>query len=378
MNDKEYKYKILLVEDEPNIARLFNYVLTKAGYSVTFAENGLVGFNKVKAEKPDLIISDIMMPDVDGFEFRKMLLADNDLSTVPFVFLTAKGTEDDVLEGYNMAIEDYIVKTSSPKIVLAKIDSIFKSIKREREKAVEEVQHAADSLRTTLAPENTPNFEGYKINQYFQPFDKIPGGDFIDYIHLDEDNLVVILGDVMGKKWGAWYFAVAYAGYVRSAVRFAFQPNSSISAKEIMERINESIYNDERISEVFITLSIIILNKKQNSIKYCGAGDLPLLLISDKAESIRSEGVLLGFSAAGQYEDVEFRLNQGDKLYVFTDGIIETRNNEGEMFGKERFEKLLLECIKKENSLTEVVKEFSNYTGNKFDDDISIIEIAKI
>ncbi|MFH0736206.1 MAG: fused response regulator/phosphatase [bacterium] len=377
MNETEYKYKILLVEDEPNIARLFNYVLSKAGYNIIFAENGLVGYNKVKAEKPDLIISDIMMPEVDGFEFRKMLLADLQVASVPFVFLTAKGTEDDILEGYNMAIEDYIIKTSSPKIVLAKIDSIFKSIKREREKAVEEVQNAADSLRTALAPENPPKFVGFKINQYYQPFEKIPGGDFIDYIQLDENNLVVILGDVMGKKWGAWYFAVAYAGYVRSAVRFVFQSNNNISAKDIMEKINQSIYNDERISEVFITLSILIINNKQNSIKYCGAGDLPLLLINEKAESIKSEGVLLGLSDSGKYEDVEFILNPESKLYLFTDGIIETRNNAGELFGIERLGNLLTTSIKEENSLTEVIKEFSNYANKKFEDDISVIEITR-
>ena len=136
--------KILLVEDEPNIAMLFKYNLTKAGYLCETANNGKVGFEKVAEFQPDLIISDIMMPEVDGFEFRKMLLADSELAKIPFIFLTAKGSEEDILNGYDMDIEEYIIKTSSPRIVLAKIAAVLKVKAKEREKAVEEVHQAAD------------------------------------------------------------------------------------------------------------------------------------------------------------------------------------------------------------------------------------------
>lgn len=370
--------KILLVEDEPNIAKLFNYILTKAGYKVIYAENGQVGYKKTLEERPDLIISDIMMPEVDGFAFRKLLLSNPDLANIPFVFLTAKGTEEDILNGYNLNIEDYIVKTASPKIVVAKINSIFNSIHREQEKASQAVQNAANSLSAALAPVNSPNFNGFKIDFLHKPFNEIPGGDFIDFIQLNDNNLVVVLGDVMGKKWGAWYFAVAYAGYVRNAVRLVCNSVDNFSAKLIMEKLNEAIYNDERISQVFITLSIIILDNINNTIKYCGAGDLPLLLISnDNYKLISSDGLLLGFSLTGNYEDVELNLLPGDAAVVFTDGLTDIKNSNGNPLNMDEISKFLYYSHKNKNSLTDLVKELFELSNENFTDDLSIIKIIK-
>jgi sigma-B regulation protein RsbU (phosphoserine phosphatase) len=371
--------KILLVEDEPNIAKLFNYILTKAGYKVSYAENGSVGYKKTLEEKPDLIISDIMMPEVDGFEFRKMLLNNSQLADIPFVFLTAKGNEEDILDAYNLSIEDYIIKTASPKIVVAKIDAIFKSIKREREKANEAMQQAAENLSATLTPSNPPNFAGYEIECFNKPFDQIPGGDFIDFIQLDENNLVVVLGDVMGKKWGAWYFAVAYAGYVRNAVRMVCSSIDNFSAKLITEKLNEAIYYDERISQVFITLSILVINNKNNTVKYCGAGDLPLILIKDNdVKLVKSNGLLLGFSLEGNYEDIELSLNAGDSAYVFTDGLTDIKLNNGQILDFDAIQNIFLNSHKNKNSLTDLVKEFVSVSNEKFSDDLSIIKITKI
>ncbi len=370
--------KILLVEDEPNIAKLFNYILTKAGYKVTYAENGQVGYKKTLEEKPDLIISDIMMPEVDGFAFRKMLLSNPEVANIPFVFLTAKGTEEDILDGYNLNIEDYIVKTASPKIVVAKINSIFNSIHREQEKASQAVQNAASTLSSALAPVSVPSFNGFEIDFLHKPFNEIPGGDFIDFIQLNDNNLVVILGDVMGKKWGAWYFAVAYAGYVRNAVRLVCNSVDNYSAKLIMEKLNDAIYNDERISQVFITLSVIILDNKNNSIKYCGAGDLPLLLISnDNYKLVSSDGLLLGFSLTGNYEDVELSLLPGDSVVVFTDGLTDIKNSNGNTLNIEEICNYIYNSHKNKNSLTNLVKELYELSNETFTDDLSIIKITK-
>ena len=371
--------KILLVEDEPNIAKLFNYILTKAGYKVSYAENGNVGYKKTLEDKPDLIISDIMMPEVDGFAYRKMLLNNSDLADIPFVFLTAKGNEEDILDAYNLSIEDYIIKTASPKIVVAKIDSIFKSIKREREKANEAMQQAAGSLNATLNPVNPPTFDGFNIECYNKPFDEIPGGDFIDFIQVDENNLIVVLGDVMGKKWGAWYFAVAYAGYVRNAVRMVCNSIDNFSAKQITEKLNEAIYYDERISQVFITLSILVINNKNNTIKYCGAGDLPLLLIkNDEFNLVKSNGLLLGFSLTGNYDDIEITLDSGDSAIIFTDGLTDIKPDDGSILDIDSIIKIIFDSHKNKNSLTDLIKEFTSLSKEKFSDDLSIIKITKI
>jgi sigma-B regulation protein RsbU (phosphoserine phosphatase) len=367
--------KILLVEDEFNIAKLFTYNLTKAGFYCEHANNGREGLAQALKNKPDLIISDVMMPEMDGFEFRKKLLEDEDLKSIPFVFLTAKGAEDDILQGFDLEIEDYIIKTSSPKVVIAKVSAILKSLEKERVKIVDEVQKAADTMGAKVVPDEALSFDGFKIKHWHLPFKNVPGGDFIDYFKIDEDNIVIVLGDVMGKRWGAWYFAVAYAGYVRSATRFVLESVKENKPSDILHKVNESVFKDERISEVFITLSIILLDKKNKTAKYSGAGDLPIFYKSKEARLIQSTGLLLGFSKSGEYDDYEIQLNSGDEIFLVTDGITEARNKAGELYGQER----LIEFINKMNpavdSIEQIKKEILDFTGGDFDDDVSLITV---
>ncbi len=259
------------------MSRLFKYNLEKAGYECAVADSVDEALEIIKDKIPDVIVSDIMMPKTDGFEFRRMLMEIPSLKDIPFIFLTAKGSEEDILEGYDLGITDYVVKTAGPKLVVAKVSAIIKSLGNERKKVISELQEATSSLRTKVVPDTFPVFDGFAISHMHIPFKGIPGGDFLDYYQLDENNLVVILGDVMGKKWGAWYFAYAYAGYIRSALRSVLQNANDYSPSEILQQVNLTVYGDTKISEVFATLSIIIVNNKTKELKYSGAGDIPII-----------------------------------------------------------------------------------------------------
>lgn len=367
--------KILLVEDEFNIAKLFIYNLSKAGFECQHANNGREALDFAHKNKPDIIISDVMMPEMDGFEFRKKLLEDDELKSIPFVFLTAKGAEDDILQGFDLEIEDYIIKTSSPKVVIAKVSAILKSLEKERVKIVDEVQKAADSMGAKVVPDEAPRFNGFKIKHWHLPFKNVPGGDFIDYIKIDDDNLVILLGDVMGKRWGAWYFAVAYAGYVRSATRFVLESGKENRPSEILHKVNEAVFNDERISEVFITLSVLVLDRKNKIVRYSGAGDLPIVFKSNEAKLIHSTGLLLGFNKSGQYEDHEFKIKSSDEIYIVTDGITEARNKEGELYGHERLVKFIDSIGSNEDPVEKMKSEILGFSGGELEDDVSFIAI---
>lgn len=377
MNAEKKDYKILLVEDEDNIAKLFTFSFKRAGFACEWAENGIAGLEKVREFKPDIIVSDIMMPEMDGYEFRRNLLKEPEFGSIPFIFLTAKGDESDILDGYDLDIEDYVVKTSSPKVVVAKLLAILKKSQKEREKAVNEVHQAASKMGAKVVPDDFPKLEGFEVEHWHVPFQNIPGGDFIDYFPLDENNLVVVLGDIMGKKWGAWYFAVAYAGYVRSAIRFVLQSGDVFSPAVILNKVNDAIYKDERLSEVFITLSIFVVNNKDKTVLYSGAGDLPLLYKSpdEEVKSIKSNGILIGFSETGEYEDVKVTLKSGDILFSTTDGITETRKSDGEFFGEDGLINVIKTITPQENPLNKVEKVFTESTNGKFEDDVSIISI---
>ncbi len=376
MMEENKKYKVLLVEDDPNIAKLFTFNLKRAGYDYKHGEDGQKGFEIASEYKPDLIISDIMMPNVDGFKFREMLMGNPELKSIPFVFLTAKGSEEDILKGYDMDIEEYIIKTSSPKIILAKIAAILKSRESIKTNAESEVKKAAGSFGTKVVPDEFPNLAGFDVRHWHVPFHDIPGGDFIDYFRIDEENLAVILGDVMGKKWGAWYFAVAYAGYVRSAVRFALQSGKSLSASKIMDIVNESVFNDERISEVFVTLSIVLVNSKTKTVSYSGAGDLPIFYHSgENVTLVQSPGLLLGFNIDGGYEDKTINMNKGDEIFLITDGILESRNKEKKPLENEGFISMIKQKTE-EDSLERIKREFTDYTAENYEDDVSMIYIS--
>jgi Response regulator containing a CheY-like receiver domain and a GGDEF domain len=373
----EEKSKILLVDDDLALAKLFQYNFTKAGFECIAAYSAADALKIAKDSAPDIIVSDIMMPQMDGFAFRRKLLEDPQLKQIPFVFLTSKSSEDDILNGYDLGIADYVVKTAGPRVVVAKVSAIIKSLGKERQKAVSELHRAADSIHVAMVPDNFPVFAGFEIKHWHQTYKGIPGGDFLDYFNLDEDNIAVILGDVMGKKWKAWYFAFAYAGYVRSAIRVVLQSAKEFSPKDILTQVNSSIYQDAKISEVFTILSVLVINKKEQTAKYSGAGDLPIILrrgLTGEAVQIKSNGLLLGFMPEGNYDDTVVKLNQNDCLFMYTDGLADSRNASGEEYGR-----YLLDTIQSFNlqndPLDELKNSFTEFTSGKFEDDVSLISV---
>jgi sigma-B regulation protein RsbU (phosphoserine phosphatase) len=234
-------------------------------------------------------------------------------------------------------------------------------------------------MHAKLVPENNPSFSGFNIEHWHSPFEGIPGGDFIDYFQLDETHLAVILGDVMGKRWGAWYFAYAYAGYVRSSLRGVLEDGDISSPSRILEKLNKSIYQDSKIAEVFTTLSFLVLDNENLTASYSGAGDLPILYRRSEdslVTKIQSEGLLLGFSENGEFSDSVIRLKSSDNIVLATDGIIESTNSSNNPFGTKRLIDTLQKFPQENGKLDLIKKEVSEFAGNKFEDDISLILIT--
>lgn len=117
--------KIVLAEDEPQIARLIEFKLKKEGYQVTWKENGEEALKAIKADKPDLILLDVMMPVMDGYEVLRRLKEDENLRSIPVVMLTARAQERDVVKGINSGAEDYITKPFHPAELLARVKRIL-------------------------------------------------------------------------------------------------------------------------------------------------------------------------------------------------------------------------------------------------------------
>lgn len=117
---------IAVVEDSEDILELVVFHLQNQGYQVLSSLNGNEGLAMITANKPDLCILDIMMPDMSGVEICKKLKTLSDFKDIPIIFLTAKSEESDIIEGLNAGADDYITKPFSPKILLARVEAVLR------------------------------------------------------------------------------------------------------------------------------------------------------------------------------------------------------------------------------------------------------------
>ena len=371
--------KVVIIDDDKAALTMYRTGLNKAGIDCQVAYNSLDGLKLIKTYQPDLIVADVMMPEIDGFEFREMLLHDPDLASIPFVFLSNLGSDQQILHGFDKDITDYILKASGYKIVVAKISALLKSLNKERRKVITDLHEASDFLKTSVVPEKFPEFENFEIQYWHVPYTGIPGGDFIDHFLLDEDHLTIILGDVMGKKWGAWYFAYAYAGYIRSAIHSVIQEGDVTSPGKIIGKVNNLVYQDSKISEVFSTLSVVVIDKQKMTLKYSGAGDLPILYKNNSTGEIKridSRGSLLGFSNDTFFEDANLQMDSGDTVIMATDGLVECRDENGEHFGVSKLVKSIQKDGFHDSPLNVIKNDLISFNQQKFDDDISMISIT--
>ena len=124
--------RVLIVDDDPDIQRLVSYNLTQAGYAVATAETGRKALESVQIHPPDLIILDLMLPDVDGIEVCRTLRQCETSRRIPIVMLTARGEEIDRVIGFELGADDYVMKPFSPRELVLRVKSIFRRMKDER------------------------------------------------------------------------------------------------------------------------------------------------------------------------------------------------------------------------------------------------------
>ncbi len=125
--------KIILIEDEQDITKLVTHYLTKEGFTVKSSLDGIKGLQLVRHEKPDLVILDLMLPEMDGLEICKRLRADPKTSALPIIVLTAKGEESDKIVGLELGADDYVTKPFSPKELVARVKALFRRSERQVE-----------------------------------------------------------------------------------------------------------------------------------------------------------------------------------------------------------------------------------------------------
>ncbi len=127
--------KVLVVDDSQSIRLLMEHYLTKHGYEVFFAVNGSEGLDAARVHKPDFIISDILMPGVDGFDFLKALRGDNEIRHIPFIFFSGSDIDDETINIANsLGADGFIEKTNDFRYIIQDLNTVIKKITKRRSK----------------------------------------------------------------------------------------------------------------------------------------------------------------------------------------------------------------------------------------------------
>ncbi|WP_432710914.1 SpoIIE family protein phosphatase [Pedobacter sp.] len=370
---------VLLVDDDLFQLKLYEKLLQNNGYTCRIAlsvDEAEIILNDY--DIPDLIISDYEMPDKNGFEFRKRLLKNNLLKNVPFLFLTSVNDEHFIQQGLDLKAIDYMAKDVPPMRILSKINNLMLAVREHYERSLSELKGIAEKLSLRNIPKTAPQLKNFQLQYFNQSYQDQPGGDFIDFIQINDRYTFVILGDVMGKKWGAWFFSFSYLSYVRSAIRLCvFDGDFSLST--ILQKLNRVVYADEFLADIFSTISIVLIDDEKSTLCYAGAGDLPLLKYDSQENSIvafQSDGILLGFSEAAKYSDLEIKIQDTDEVFLVTDGMIDFEIDGEKKSNMELFKNKLNTLKEKRHPTEEIVSHLFNKHTSQVDD-CSIIIIKR-
>lgn len=190
--------KILVVDDDKNICELLNIYLKNEGYEVVFAYDGSDAVNKAKEEKPDLIVLDVMMPIINGWEACKLI---RQFTNVPIIMLTALDTLENKVQGLNIGADDYIVKPFEPVEVLARINA---HLRREENKSQKEDKLSSSEVEVDNLKVNMDTYEVKLNNELIK--DLKPKEIQLLYFFMTNKNQVFTREQLLDKVWGYEYF----------------------------------------------------------------------------------------------------------------------------------------------------------------------------
>lgn len=314
---------ILLVDDDIFQLKLFERLLSSNGYNCKIAVSVDEAEKILQTETPDLIISDYEMPEKDGFDFRRGLLKEDSRKDIPFLFLTSVSDHYIIQQGLDLKAIDYIVKNTPASQVLSKIDNLLQAVREHYGRFLSSLKITTEKLNIRNIPRNAPVLKKFEIKYFNQSFQNQPGSDFIDFISIGDQFTFIILGEVMEKKTGGCILSYSLLSYIRATIRLSVK-NGDLSLMNILSKLNNLVYEDEILNNIFSTLSIILLDDKLGQVSYAGAGDMPLLKYSsskNSMESFNSNGLLLGFSEKDSFNEVKITMDKGDEIYLISDGM---------------------------------------------------------
>jgi sigma-B regulation protein RsbU (phosphoserine phosphatase) len=346
--------RILIVDDHEENRDLMAGILEEAGYATEQAAEGQEALRRAVNIRPDLILLDVRMPGLSGYEVCQILQLDPRIQDIPVIFLSAMGGQQDKIRGLEIGGVDYITKPFHRQEVLArvavqlKVRRLTKEILdanrslKEKQRRLDEDLRAAAGIQRSLLPQKLPVSEELAMAWKFLPSEVI-GGDIFNVLRLDDSTLALYMIDVSGHG--------APAALVTVSVAQALQPHTDGPLKrrtgrppyyqirgprKVLEFL-EREYPLERFGMSF-TILYALVDASTGRMTYSSAGHPPPVLLHGDGglELLEKGGPMIGLQSGLPFAEGRMTLAPGDVLLLYTDGVLEMQNLDGAMYGLER------------------------------------------
>lgn len=367
---------ILIVDDNEINRVICSINLEEMRVPLHYAENGQQGLELALETIPDLILLDIMMPVMDGFEMLRRLKREQALSEIPVLMLSAKSETDSIVKALELGANDYLKKPFEAEEMVARVKTLLRS--RYLEKQIQEdlVTGAAMQrkfLTDAGAATHLLAAAGLQSEIYNKPYGSI-SGDFYYTYPLPQNGTGIFLGDSCGHGLPAALISMRVIGFLQQIAKENPGPS------DILSRLNNDLYG-LLPAEKFVAGSCLAFYGNSCTIS-SAAQPYPVLLTDKGLEEIQLDGPPLGMRPDSAYRESSIEMNHGDRLIIFTDGVIEATDWQEAYYGK----KGLYECLSANGQTASlqglkdiILEDVHLFCKNApFDDDQTIILFERI
>jgi len=396
--------QLLVVDDDENNRDMLSRRLERHGYKVTLANNGQQALAAVTKQRPDLIVLDIEMPVMNGFEALRKLRETHPATQLPVVIATAHGDREDVVQALKLGANDFVTKPLDFPVVLARVQTQLSlkfgvdrivALEADLRKRNTELQEAngrmkhslrlASKMQQSLLPDGPIDVPGVKFAWVYQPCDEL-AGDILNVFRLGSDHVGLYLLDVSGHGVPAALLSTTLcrmlapvpgqASFVERKTPAGMSPRRP---RTVAEELNRRFPMTGDHGQYF-TLFYGVIDLKTRQMQYVCAGHPPALLVPATGEPkyIEGAGFAIGWMDDPGFEENVLDLQEGDRLYLYSDGLTETMNAADDQFGTDR---LASACGKREGvvlqgSLDGLLEQTATFRGNEpVADDISALAL---
>jgi serine phosphatase RsbU (regulator of sigma subunit) len=384
--------RILIVDDEPLNVDYLRQELDGLQYEIVTAANGQQALERVQADAPDLVLLDIMMPVMDGFEVLARLKAQAATRELPVIVISAAGDLTNVIRGIQLGAEDFLPTPFEPTLLRARIAS---SLEKKRlhdleelyRKGLERELDIAREIQQGFLPAELPTVPGWELTAYFQAARNV-AGDFYDAFVLSDGHVVLLLGDVCGKGVGAALFMTLFRSLLRAPFTTGATEGAGLSPKippgerlqHAVTSTNNYVAEVHATANMFTTAFIADLDARTGLLHYVNCGnEAPLLVSSGALSSLGPTGPVIGVIPQARFDVRQVTLHKDDLLLCFTDGIPDATNGQEELFGRER----LTDLLRREGAspaalMAAIERDLQQFVGAAVQyDDITLLAIKK-